>query len=67
MNATRETHPIYSSEDYKLLADQIENHERSVDLLMRELKEKFPAPEGKAWVIMGDRRPYQKTLQGIDE
>lgn len=55
---------IYKTEEYKYLADQIENHERAVHLLMKELTEKFKnteAAKNRAWCVMGDFRPHLKT------
>lgn len=62
-----ENHPIYGNEEYKLIADQIEDHQLATRRLMKELEEKFPSGELKLWCIMGDNRPYMIVDNRIED
>ena len=57
---------VYKTEEYKYIADQIEDHERAIVRLVEELKRTFQNEEcakNRSWMIMGDYRPYLRTVQ----
>lgn len=57
---------IYASQVYQDLAQEIENLQTIIKTKIDKLKELFPPPKEKAWVIMGDLRPYMMTLVDDD-
>ncbi len=46
---------VYQREDYKYIADQIENHMLAVKYLIQELNQKLPLPESLEWRVEGVR------------
>lgn len=53
---------IYRTAFYKKFASEIEELHKELKRKMELLEIAFPTQGGKAWIVMGNHRPYIRTL-----